>query len=293
MSKKQAKRVRRKKESPTVRTQFLIFTLFGDYVMDRRSEIWTSDLLYFMGLLGVSERAVRSALSRMKRKGWLTSRKHGRRSKYALTRRGQALLREGRRRIFEPVFTEWDGKWHLVVYSLPEKKRRLRHALRTQLSWLGFGSLAPGTWISPRDRRDELHSTFKDLAIEPYVDLFFGVYEGPSSNRELVQRCWDLDELGGQYRHFIEQYQQEYNVCLDQHNGAQHPDPETCFLRRFWLTHDFQRFPLQDPNLPPTLLPPGWIGVTARKMMNNYRQILATYANQFVDCVLDRNGATT
>src|SRR5690349_6334762 len=88
-------------EVPNVRTQFLIFTLFGDYILPRGGAIWTASLLYLLDLLGVGERAARSALSRMTSRGWLIARKRGRRSQYSLTAQGRALLEQGQRRIFE------------------------------------------------------------------------------------------------------------------------------------------------------------------------------------------------
>lgn len=266
-----------------VRTQFLIFTLFGDYVAERGGKIWTGDLLHLMGMLGVSERAVRSTLSRMTRKGWIVSKKHGRRSRYSLTRTGQMLLDSGQRRIFEPIRASWDAQWHLVVYSLPEKKRRIRHALRTQLAWLGFGSLAPGTWISPRDRPDELKALFAELGVESYVDEFCGPYLGPLSAVELVRRCWDLDGLAAQYEEFIARHRPAYQECLTLEEQDTPLKPEECFLRRFWLMHEFQSFPMKDPNLPTALLPPDWVGITARQLFDDYRQLLGTYAIEFVN----------
>src|SRR5258706_14832706 len=89
-------------ETPNVRTQFLIFTLFGDYILPRGGAIWASSLLALLDLLGVSERAARSALSRMASRGWLIARKQGRRSQYSLTAQGRLLLARSQRRMFEP-----------------------------------------------------------------------------------------------------------------------------------------------------------------------------------------------
>ncbi|MFQ5617220.1 MAG: PaaX family transcriptional regulator C-terminal domain-containing protein, partial [Anaerolineales bacterium] len=251
-------------ERQPVRTQFLVFTLFGDYILPRGGEIWTGDLLYLLALLGVSERATRSALSRMTRKGWLAANKQGRRSRYSLTARGSTLLESGHRRIFEPVFTDWDGKWQLVVYSLPEEKRSKRHTLRTQLTWLGFGSLTPGAWISPHDRSTELERLFTDLEVGHLVDMFSGPYLGPSSGQKLVTRCWELDGLETKYHDFITRYQPAYIQCRSQNSGAL--EPEDCFVRRFWLMHEFQAFTLKDPNLPIALLPLNWAGFAAREL---------------------------
>lgn len=273
-------------EAPPVRTQFLIFTLFWDYVIPRSGSIWTSSLLDLMAHLDVSEPAVRSTLSRMMRKGWVASEKHGRHSRYRLTPRGRALLERGAERIFEPIFTGWDGEWRVVVYSLPETKRRKRHILRKQLAWLGFGSLAPGTWCSPHSRRQALHELFADLEVEDYVDVFAGAYMGPSTGSDLVERCWDLEGLEAQYNEFIDRYEVEYELCArEAEAGAL--EPRVCFIRRFWLTHDFQSFPQTDPNLPVELLPEGWIGFKARALFENYNNLLGAQANQFVNEVIE------
>ncbi|MCP4362503.1 MAG: phenylacetic acid degradation operon negative regulatory protein PaaX [Chloroflexi bacterium] len=271
-----------------VRTQFLIFTLFGDYIVPRGGKIWTGSLLHLMDVLGVSERAVRSALSRMRRKGWLETKRHGRRSQYALTPRGQTLLEGGGQRIFEPVMTEWDDKWHLVVYSLPGDKRGERHILRAQLSWLGFGSLAPGNWVSPRNRITELKRISNELDLEAYVQMFSGIYLGPSSVQSLVEQCWDLQGLANQYKTFIVRYQGEYAACQADQNNGRPLEPQTCFQRRYWFTQKFQSFPLKDPNLPTVLLPDDWIGFRGRQLFEAYRQLLSRMANQFVDEVMEK-----
>ena len=274
-------------EKPPVQTQFLIFTLFGEYVQERDGTIWTSDLLYLMEVLGVSERAVRSTLSRLTNKGWLVSQKHGRRSQYSLTQQGHALLEKGGRRIFELSSADWDGQWHLVLYSLPEDMRDVRHVLRTQLTWQGFGSLAPGAWISPHHRIAEVRDLVDDLGIMAHVEQFYGPHFGMASDQALVRRCWPLDELAAYYQTFITRYEPEYLACQAQEDGDYAPDLERCFVRRYWLTHEFQAMPLKDPNLPAELLPADWIGFTGRKLFHNYRELLGKYANQFVDEVME------
>ncbi len=272
-------------ERQPVRTQFIVFTLFGDYLKAGGQAIWTSDLVYLLSLLGVTERAARSVLSRMKRKGWLSVVKKGRRSQYALTDKGNNLLERGSTRIFEPVSRNWNEKWQMVVYSLPEKLRKKRHSLRTQLNWLGFGSLSPGTWISPHDRTAELTEFFSFLDVEEQVDIFSGVYLGPDSVKSLVARCWDLNELELQYREFISRNQLELSGF--ENNKNESLSPEAYFVSRFWLTHEFQTFTLKDPNLPSALLPDDWVGYEARELFTRFYQFLGSEANRYVDSVIN------
>ncbi len=267
--------------TPSVRTQFLIFTLFGEFIIPRGGSIWTGSLLALLDRLDVGERAARLTLSRMARKGWLSTRKEGRRSQYSLTPRGWSLLVQGGQRIFEPPTREWDGMWQIVVFSLPEKKRSLRHAFRTRLPWFGFGQLAPNMWISPHNRKTEILALCSELNMQDHVEIFSGIHMGPSEDQELVRRCWDLPRLANQYKKFIAKFEKDYLACRN--NGHLPLKMDDSFVNRFWLLHHYQSFPRIDPNLPAALLPSDWIGFKARQLFEDYRGILETPANQFVD----------
>lgn len=267
--------------TPSVRTQFLIFTLFGEFILPRGGSIWTSSLIRLLEQLGVGERAARLTLSRMTSKGWLSARKEGRRSQYSLTPRGWSLLVQGGQRIYEGPVKEWDGMWQIIVFSLPEKKRSLRHAFRTRLPWYGFGQLAPNMWISPRNRKTEILALCNELKIQDHIEIFSGIHMGPSEGQALVRRCWDLSRLASQYKKFIAKFEKEYLAYKNNGHAAQKMDD--CFVRRFWLLQEYQQFPRIDPNLPAALLPADWIGFQARQLLEEYRGILEAPANQFVD----------
>lgn len=275
-------------ERAPYRAQFLFFTLFGDYVIPRGGTIRTADILHLVGLLGVSERAARVTLSRMRRKGWLTSKKRGRRSEYALTPRGWMLIKQGERRIFEPPFLGWDGMWQIVTFTLPEKTNSLRRFIRRQMNWFGFAPLTIDTWISPHNRQEEVRAMCAEAGIQDQVTIFSGVHLGTSSNADLVRRCWDLDALRNQYEEILARYHAEYQECLAANNGGPPLSPETCFVRRFWLMNDFQSFPLKDPNLPAELLPADWPGFKVRQLFDDYYRLLEPAANEYVDRVMNR-----
>ena len=50
----------------------------------------------------------------------------------------------------------WDGKWRIVFFDIPEKKRRVRDALRNKLSDLGFKELQHSVHIFPYPCKDEI-----------------------------------------------------------------------------------------------------------------------------------------
>jgi len=92
-------------------------------------------------------------MARLRREGWFDTRRVGRESIYVLSERTLDLLDEGRSRIFHRIRTPWDGRWYVVIYSVPESDRTARDRVRKVAAWLGFGPLASSTWISPHDRR--------------------------------------------------------------------------------------------------------------------------------------------
>ncbi len=267
---------------PTSSTQFYLFNLFGDCILPQGDRLWTNDLLFLLDLLGVGERAARTTLSRMKQQGWFETRRAGRQSQYVLTPRGQAILAEGDRRIFEEPLRHWDERWRLVVYSLPEEKRKLRNAFRKKLVWLGFGNLVPGTWVSPHDRQAELGAITRALNIAAHVTLLTA---DTADSEDIVARCWDIPALEADYRRFQARYQGPFEALAA---GRSRLSPEECFVRRFWLTYNYQRFPLQDPNLPAGLLPQRWAGHEAWRLFIDYRRLLGRGMGDFVERLVRR-----
>lgn len=267
---------------PAIRTQILVFTLFGEYVVPRGGSAWTASLLHLLGALGVSERAVRSTLSRMSQKGWLHSKRDGRHSRYEITKRGLRVVRGGKVRIFEPRRGAWDGKWHLVVYSVPEGKRRLRSRLRTRLGWLGFGRLAPGTWISPTDRQEDVEADLDDLGARAYAMYFAGSQLLSIQGGDIVPRCWDLKSLNRDYTRFLRSYEPSYRKASEDFRQGRPLPAAECFRRRFWLTLDYAQFPRRDPNLPEPLLPADWLGTRAAQVFLSYHRLLREASEGFV-----------
>ena len=267
-------------------SQDMIFTLYGDYIRHRGGEAWTGSLIELLGLLGLSEQAVRSTLSRMSRKGWLESHRTSRYSFYSLTPKCLQLLEEGAQRIFQPRHDPWDGRWHLVSYSIPESKRHLRRRLRRRLVWLGFGALNQATWISPRDLRAEVEQAVNALGVRSYVELFTAEHLAFATDDEIVARCWDLERLNDYYAAFIARYDPPSRDCQSRLMAGNSLEPQVCFVQRFMLIHEYRSSPYLDPNLPPELLPGDWLGERAAQLFQQYHSLLIEKAEWFVDSVL-------
>ena len=267
-------------------TQFFLFNLFADYLLPYKDGwAWTSELLYLLGLLGVSDRAARTTLSRMKQQGWFETARDGRRSRYVITETGRSIIAEGDKRIFETPIENWTGEWHFVVYSLPEEKRALRNALRKKLVWFGFGNLAPGTWVGAHSRKDELEQIVTEMGIRSHVSLFTGRRVGLMTDEEIVAKCWDLQSLEREYADFVGRWRAQ----LEGGQDLMVMTAEERFCLRFRLTFDFQPFPRQDPNLPTVLLPELWSGFAARRLFTTYRLKLNEGLPEFFAGLADRS----
>ncbi len=266
-------------------SQEMVFTVYGDYIRHRGGEAWTGSLIELLGLFGLSGQAVRSTLSRMSRKGWLTSRRVGRHSFYSLTSKCIELLEEGAQRIFQPRSDPWNGQWYLLTYSIPESKRSLRRGLRKRLQWLGFGALHQATWISPRDLRPQVEQVVEVLNIHPYVEFFTVEHHGFSSDEEIVERCWNLKQLNDYYADFVARYGPSFREHQSRSNTGNCLTPAECFVQRFMLVHEYRSSPYVDPNLPLELLPDDWLGHRAKQLFQQYHDLLSEAAEAFVDAV--------
>jgi phenylacetic acid degradation operon negative regulatory protein len=271
----------------TIRPQSMMFTLYGDYVIHRGGEVWVGTLIQIAAEFGLSEQAVRSSLSRMSRNGWLRVRRIGNRGYYSLTPRSKRLLEEGAQRIFVRRAGAWDGRWRMLTYSIPERRREVRDELRKQLTWMGFGPLSSGTWLSPHPLEGEVAALAERLEIRDLVEVFAASHLGFADDRALARRCWDLASLNARYEAFLEQYRPRYELHRMRLEQGEPVTDSQCFVERFLLLHEYRRFFFLDPELPAELLPPGWLGGAAAQLFQAYHALLAERANAYLDSVFE------
>jgi phenylacetic acid degradation operon negative regulatory protein len=249
--------VSRRREVSHASARSLLMTVLGEFVLPRDRPVWTTTLVEALGMFGVEEKSARQALSRTAAEGWLDSERTGRRVRWSLTPPGRRLLTEGAERIygFGRAERDWDGTWIVLLVSVPESKRDLRHRLRTRLTWAGFGSPMPGVWISPDRRREtEAGNIVAELLPGSAAMSFVASYGQIGEEAELVARSWDLSEVEHRYAEFIDEF-----------TGL---TPDDVLHAQIRLVHEWRRFPFLDPQLPLRLLPPNWNGVEAAQLFH-------------------------
>jgi CRISPR-associated endonuclease Cas2 len=73
---------------------------------------------------------------------------------------------------FEKIRLErknWDGKWRLVVFDIPEKLKRARDALREKLKELGFYEFQKSVFVFPYESEDEIDFIIEFFELRQYV----------------------------------------------------------------------------------------------------------------------------
>lgn len=263
-----------------LKTRSIVFDVFGSYIRYQGGAIAIGDMATILSWFGVTEDATRVTMSRMRREGWFTSRRHGRTSYYELSDRAWALLQQGRRRIFDRHRDAWRGEWHILVLKHDANTAADRERTRKELAWRGYAPIAASTWIGARDETDGLRDALPDGV---HVQDFVARTSSSQDDRELAAQHWDLDSLADDYRSFVRRHE-----SLTAESALASLSDEDALVRRTEITHEYRLFPFRDPDLPSDLLPNDWPGYEAHGLFLHIVDALEDRAWTAFDRVYDR-----
>ena len=273
---------RRAVGAPAARSALL--TVLGEYVLPTSGSAWQETLISALTGLDYTPPAARQALSRSIADGWLRAERHGRRSRVLLAPETSAMLTSGAERIYSfgrPW--DWDGEWLLIVLRVPEQSRNIRHRIRSQLAWAGFGSLGGGVYVSPHvERETELRWLADDNSVAE-VQSFRARFGEIGRLEDIVASAWDLDAVAETYHEFISRFQR-----------LRPKTPEAVFQAQTHLVHAWRKFPFLDPDLPETMLPRGWPRSPAHELFEAKHEAWYATAREYfmsLDSVADSAGA--
>jgi phenylacetic acid degradation operon negative regulatory protein len=268
-----------------VNARSALFDLYGDHLLSRGQQAPVAALVRLLAPLGISAPAVRTAVSRMARQGWLEPVRLPERAGYRLTPRAVQRLEQAADRIYRRDAPAWDRRWHVVVVADPVADRAARDRLRSGLRYLGYARLDGSAWISPR-ASVELDALL--AAEQVSAERFHASYDGDSA--ALAARSWDLAGLADAYRLWLEMARRIVpSPPVHQPDGAQRlaaPTDEAVFAARSELVHQWRKFLFVDPGLPAELLPARWPGTEAAELFRTEAERLLPAAARFVDCCL-------
>jgi phenylacetic acid degradation operon negative regulatory protein len=112
-------------------------------------------------LAGLDDQPVRLAIRRAVAAGDVVQAGRGRAGTVALTDAGRRRLARDRIALSLAFAQDagdapWDGRWHLVALTVPERERAVRDALRRELLASGAAAVATSLYVSPHDLTDVL-----------------------------------------------------------------------------------------------------------------------------------------
>jgi phenylacetic acid degradation operon negative regulatory protein len=248
-----------------------LFDLYGDHLRPRGGRAPVAALVRLLAPVGIAAPAVRTAISRMVRQGWLLPVRARDGAGYQLSIKAVQRLDEAAARIYRTRRATWDGQFDLVVLTLPQR-RSVRSRISGTLSYLGYGSLDPSTWVAPRPA-EQVDLLLKEAGV-PYERFSASHTAGTTGAAALVGRAWDLDALDLAYREFVAEQRSALAAAGD--------DDESAYAARFHLVHAWRGFLFRDPHLPPDLLPEPWSGTAAARFFDHHEARLRPAADRFV-----------
>jgi phenylacetic acid degradation operon negative regulatory protein len=224
-----------------------------------------------MTQLGLDAPSVRTAVFRLKQRGWLAAESRGGARGYALTPLAAATLAAGDELIWharQPADLA-DG-WCVVNFSVPESARAKRHQLRGHLTHQGFGNVGTAMWIAPARMRPAAEQAIAELGLDKYAAIFVGDYVGGQDLTTLLYSSWDLAGIDRSYREFITRYA-EVAATLETRAAI---GPQQAFVTYLGVVDHWRKLPFHDPGLPREVLAADWSAPEAGALFHKLVTIL-------------------
>ena len=229
-----------------LRVWSIVVTIFGDLVQPRGIPISTQELLQLTEAIGVEGNALRTAMSRLAKEGWVTRHKQGRTSAYSLSKSGANTFLAASERIYNPSFFSASDQWHLAIYKESIDPATIDHSNSFFVNKTTVLSQDPAT------RQDCLKLKTSIEAIPDWV------------KEQLIPQA------------LSENYQTLHDLLRSiELAQASSLSPLEAIALRFITIHFWRRLVLRHPLLPTTLSHTDWLGSkTHTRVKALYAQII-------------------
>lgn len=158
---------------------------------------------------------------------------------------------------------KWDGKWRVISYEIPEKKRELRDRLRREMQGWGVGPWHRSFWLTPHPIIGNLRELVSQKEEEKYIQAFEA--DHIFGDREiLIEKVWQKSLLDKKYRDMFKGWHDILSQEID----------KTQKLTK--VVNDYIITLRQDPGLPKELIGETWIGFEAYSLFKEIRSILSS-----------------
>lgn len=135
-----------------------------------------------------SRRKATNTFYYLKKKGFIELQKQGYDIHIALTKAGKK--RAGKYQVDDLYIQkpkQWDGKWRVVLFDIPNASNVIRNVFRAKLKELGFAPLQKSAWIHPFPCKNEIDllREFLDATSKEIIFLEVGKIENDTDLRKV------------------------------------------------------------------------------------------------------------
>ena len=109
-------------------------------------------------------------VQRLKQEGYLKTLRIKNNSAILVTPKGLDRILKTKLKLIDKKMRK-DGKWQMVLFDIPESKRRDRDLFRRALRYLGYQKLQKSIWVCKYDVEKETKELIKNYSLEAYVEL--------------------------------------------------------------------------------------------------------------------------
>lgn len=155
----------------------------------------------------------------------------------------------------------WDGKWRIISYEIPEKRREIRDRLRREMQGWGLGPWHRSFWLTPHPVIENLRQLIEGKEEEKYFQAFESTHV--FGDREvLIEKVWGKSQLDKSYRELFK----KWHAILSSQDEK---------IEKFKKVIDeYVELLKIDPGLPKELLGEKWIGFEGWNIFKEIRSIL-------------------
>ncbi len=223
--------------------------IFGIMASLDKQEFSVTDLKYLTEPFNITESNLRTALSRMVKKGVLANRRSGKQAYYSISKKGHTISANVALRFKTTDWSGWNGMWWGVCFSISETKSRYRYKIRKKLVNYHFKPLYSGFWIRPCHPEQNfseildsyyIKETARLISFKPEIDF----------TKDFIIRLWELEKLNQIYEENLYSLQAQKDLVKN--------DPEHAFISMIQTGNKGVKTLFRDPLLPDCFLPDNW-----------------------------------
>lgn len=144
----------------------------------------------------VNRKELGRIIKRLERQELIRFKENGNKVSIEITEKGERRLLEYDFENIELKTKKRDGKWRIIIFDIPERKKRERDAFRRKLEQIGCIRLQDSVFVSAFPCKNEIDFLSHYLEISDYVTLI--VVDKIERGEKLIfkaQRDWDSDTL--------------------------------------------------------------------------------------------------